>query len=614
MPFGAQLGTQGVEFRLWAPSASRVDLLLEDAAQPQVRPMSECGQGWFARTEPDARAGTRYRFRIDAAFDVPDPASRWNDTDAEGPSVVMDPAAFDWGEEPWTGRPWHEAVIYELHIGAFTPEGSFRATTEKLDHLQSLGVTMLELMPIGDFPGQRGWGYDGVLPFAPDSAYGTPDELKALIRAAHARGLGVVLDVVYNHFGPQGNFLARFAPQFSTPKHSTPWGEAMNFDQGGSATVREFFVHNALYWIEEFQFDGLRLDAVHAIHDQSQVHILTAIARAVRAGPGRTRRVHLIAENHANDAATLGYPRDWDRFDAQWNDDVHHCLHVILSGESAGYYADFARQPQAQLARGLAEGFVFQGEHSEHDGRARGSPSDHLPPTAFVNFLQNHDQIGNRPLGERLIAIAAGEQALRAAVSILLLAPAVPLLFMGEEWGSTVPFPYFCDFNGELAEQVRQGRREEFAGFAKLSGDRGESLPDPTAPDTFESSRLDWSRLHDPEATRWLEFYRRLLGIRRTEIMPLIPEIRSARYAFAGPGTATRVAWSLSDGSNLVLLYNLSAEQTSNPQRSEGRLLYTSAPSAAAQQHLDPWSVIWLHGRRVPERDTGVPVDAAPAR
>jgi malto-oligosyltrehalose trehalohydrolase len=595
MPFGAQVTTQGVEFRLWAPAAHQVDLLLCDAAVPQVRPMLDCGQGWFARTEPEVRAGAHYRFRIDMTLEVPDPASRWNDADAEGASVVVDPARFDWGNERWLGRAWHEAVIYELHIGTFTPEGTFLAAIRRLDHLRSLGVTMLELMPIGDFPGRRGWGYDGVLPFAPDSAYGSPDDLKQLIKAAHARGLGVLLDVVYNHFGPQGNFLASYAPQFSAPAHTTPWGAAMNFDRGGSDTVRQYFIHNALYWIEEFAFDGLRLDAVHAIHDGSAVHFVADLARSVRTGPGRSRPVHLIAENHANDAGMLGTPQSLDRFDAQWNDDVHHCLHVILTGESNGYYGDFAGRSHEQLARALAEGFVFQGELSRHDGCRRGSASAHLPPTAFINFLQNHDQIGNRPRGERLINIVSSPSALRAAAAIVLLAPSIPMLFMGEEWGTDRPFPYFCDFNPELAASVREGRREEFAGLSGLAGGSSDPLPDPTAPETFESARLDWSRLRDVAAAEWLEFHRSLLAIRRAQIMPLIPGIRGANHEVSGAGAPMRVSWSLADGSQLVLLCNLRAQECAPPQRIEGHMLYSSHPLTDTGRAMDPWCVIWLH-------------------
>jgi len=595
MPFGAQVTANGVDFRLWAPAAHQVDLLLYDAQAPTVRPMADRGQGWFASTERDVRAGAHYRFRIDGEFEVPDPASRCNDADAEGASVVIDPASFDWGDELWRGRPWHEAIIYELHVGAFTPEGTFAAAIGRLDHLRALGVTMIELMPIADFPGRRGWGYDGVLAFAPDSAYGSPDDLKQLIEAAHQRGLGVLLDVVYNHFGPQGNFLARYAPQFATAVHSTPWGAAMNFDGAESGTVRKFFVHNALYWIEEFAFDGLRLDAVHAIYDCSDEHFLVELAQALRAGPGSRRPVHLIVENHANDAAILGQPQSRDRFDAQWNDDVHHCLHVILTGETDGYYRDFARLPHEQLGRALAEGFVFQGEPSIHDGRPRGSRSAHLPPTAFVNFLQNHDQIGNRPLGERLVTVAANESALRAAIAIVLLAPSIPMLFMGEEWGATEPFPYFCDFNRELAAKVREGRREEFAGFMQLAGADSEPWPDPTAPGTFESARLDWSKLADAAATDRLEFYRRLVGLRRSHIVPLIPNIRGARHEAGVADGLMQVTWSLADGSELVLLANLRAEHSMTPHRVDGRMLYASHPFTGAHRAMNPWSVIWLH-------------------
>ena len=270
--------------------------------------MHPAGAGWFERVEPQARAGNRYRYRIAGGLEVADPASRCNPEDAEGPSLVIDPSGFDWAPQQWLGRPWHEAVIYELHVGTFTRAGTFRAAIERLDHVVSLGATLIELMPLADFPGRRGWGYDGVLPFAPDSAYGSPDDLKALIRAAHERQLGVLLDVVYNHFGPEANYLPRYAPQFLTAQHRTPWGDAMNFDASGCHEVRDFFVHNALYWLEEFAFDGLRIDAVHAIHDDSKVHILTAIARAVRSGPGATRHVHLIAENEANGAQSAWLP------------------------------------------------------------------------------------------------------------------------------------------------------------------------------------------------------------------------------------------------------------------------------------------------------------------
>jgi maltooligosyltrehalose trehalohydrolase len=595
MPFGAQVMPAGVRFRLWAPAARSVELLLYGLAVPVAEPMRASAGGWFERIEPAARAGTRYRFRIDGELEVADPASRCNPKDADGPSLVVDPATFDWGPQQWRGRPWHEAVIYEIHVGSFTTAGTFRAAIERLDHLVSLGVTLLELMPLADFPGERGWGYDGVLPFAPDSAYGSPDDLKALIRAAHERQLGVLLDVVYNHFGPEANFLPRYAPQFLTAQHRTPWGDAMNFDAAGSPEVRDFFVHNALYWLEEFAFDGLRVDAVHAIHDESEVHILTAIARAVRDGPGATRYVHLIAENAANEAQRLGYPQVRERFDAQWNDDVHHCLHVLLTGETEGYYTDFGQQPANQLARALAEGFVFQGEYSRHDQGARGSVSTHLPPTAFVNFLQNHDQIGNRPLGDRLASLVASQAALRAAVAIVLLGPAIPMLFMGEEWGAREAFAYFCDFKPELAAKVRAGRAQEFSGFAQLKGGEGTSVPDAAAASTFESARLYWGQLEDPGSAETLAFYKRLLALRRAEIAPRIPLIRASHYVGGGAGSASRVSWTLEDGSELLLIFNLSARRVPAPGRNEGRVLYATSGAGTPPSALEAWSVLWLH-------------------
>ena len=594
MPFGAQVMPVGVRFRLWAPAARYVELLLYGPAGVIAQPMNPAEAGWFERIEPQARAGSRYRYRIDGELEVADPASRYNPEDTEGPSLVIDPSGFDWGPQQWRGRPWHEAVIYELHVGTFTRAGTFRAAIERLDHVASLGVTLIELMPIADFPGRRGWGYDGVLPFAPDSAYGSPEDLKALIRAAHERQLGVLLDVVYNHFGPEANYLPRYAPQFLTAQHRTPWGDAMNFDASGCPEVREFFVHNALYWLEEFAFDGLRVDAVHAIRDDSEVHILTAIARAVRSGPGATRHVHLIAENAANEAQLLGYPQEPERFDAQWNDDLHHCLHVLLTGETEGYYTDFAQQPANQLARALAEGFVFQGEYSQHAQALRGSVSNHLAPTAFVNFLQNHDQIGNRPLGERLPSLVLDQAALRAAVAILLLAPAIPMLFMGEEWGAAEPFAYFCDFKPDLASKVRAGRAQEFAGFARLKGSEGKTVPDAAAPATFEAARLFWGQLEDPSSARWFGYYQHLLALRRAEIVPRIPLIRASDFVGGGLESTSRVSWSLADGSTLVLLFNLSGRRLAVPGRNDGRVLYATGPVDGLPEALEPWSVLWL--------------------
>jgi len=404
MRFGAELTADGrIRFGLWAPKHERIDIELTSESVPTaVSSMEPQSNGWHSFVTDRAKAGTLYRFVLPDGTAVPDPASRFQPLDVHGPSEVIDPDSYQWRDQAWRGRPWHEAVIYELHIGTFTIAGSYQAARDQLDHLVRLGVTAIELMPLADFPGARNWGYDGVLPFAPDGSYGRPEELKAFIDAAHERGLMVLLDVVYNHFGPEGNYLSAYAPQFFNARHETPWGAAVNFDAEGSEVVREFVIHNALYWLEEFHFDGLRLDAVHAIQDDSAVHILKELARRVHAAP-LGRPVHLILENEHNEASRLR--RTDSGFDAQWNDDVHHVLHVAASGESEGYYADYLGDGE-KLARALAQGFAYQGELMPYRGSARGEPSVDLPPEAFVAFIQNHDQVGNRALGDRLGAIA----------------------------------------------------------------------------------------------------------------------------------------------------------------------------------------------------------------
>jgi maltooligosyltrehalose trehalohydrolase len=603
MPFGAEVKNEGVRFRLWAPAAQRVELALADA-DARCIDMPACGGGWFELTTAAARAGSRYRFRIDGALLVPDPASRFNPEDVDGPSMVIDPRTFAWSDAAWHGRPWHEAVVYELHTGTFSPEGTFAGITSRLDRLAELGVTTLELMPIAEFPGRRSWGYDGVLPFAPDSVYGTPDALKALVDAAHQRGLAVMLDVVYNHFGPQGNYLHAYAPQFFTERHHTPWGAAINFDGPHSRTVRDFYIHNARYWLQEYHLDGLRFDAVHAICDDSTPHILEEIAHTLRSGPGRERSIYLVLENGRNQARYLGREGAHDRFDAQWNDDEHHCLHVILTGETDGYYADYAAHAHALLCRCLAEGFAYQGERSQHEGAARGEPSRHLPPTAFVPFLQNHDQIGNRARGERLCHIVHNEAALRAAVALLLLAPSPPLLFMGEEWCAAQPFPYFCDFEPELAAKVREGRQREFARFAAFGTGAPElDIPDPCASSTFESARLQWEDRSKPERAAWLDLYRRLLTVRQRDIIPLIPCIGSSRCVKLNDAAAFAVDWVLDDGATLHLITNLTSEAAPGARRAAdraflaGRVIFATHPDiegAIAKKELAPWSVTWL--------------------
>jgi malto-oligosyltrehalose trehalohydrolase len=598
MPFGAELTEHGVRFRLWAPGARRVDLVLNPGGERRTIPMQAEAAGWYQTLSRDAEDGALYRFRIDDEVEVADPASRFNPQDAEGPSAVVDPCGFSWPDGAWRGRPWHEAVVYELHVGTFTAAGTFAGIVPRLDYLAQLGITVLELMPIADFPGKRGWGYDGVLPYAPDSAYGTPQDLKALIAAAHALGLAVMLDVVYNHFGPQGNYLYRYAPDFFTDRHRTPWGAAINFDGASSRTVREFFIHNALYWLEEYHFDGLRFDAVHAMIDESPVHFIAEMAQRVRAGPGRERPVYLVLENHANEAHLLGAPGARATHDAQWNDDMHHCLHVILTAETDGYYADFAEEPQELLCRALAEGFAYQGEPSRYaEGKPRGEKSARLPPTAFVPFLQNHDQIGNRAYGDRLAALVKNAAALRAAIALLLLAPQPPMLFMGEEWGALEPFPYFCDMNSELTVQIREGRRREFARFAKF-GD-AHDLPDPASTQTFASARLDWTQRDTAAHADWLEEYRRLLAIRHRDIVPLIPRIRSGACSTPAAHGAFAVEWSTEDGAALRVLANLTPTPAAAPivAGAAGRVLFATHAAvreAFANAQLAPWSVTWL--------------------
>jgi maltooligosyltrehalose trehalohydrolase len=600
MPFGAEFTDDGrVRFRLWAPGARRVDLSLDDGkGVAQVLPMTRLDDSYYEVITEKARAGSLYRYRINGENEVPDPASRRNPGDVHGPSQVVDPTDFNWTDDGWHSRPWHEAVVYELHVGTFSPEGTFAGAQARLDHLVELGINVIELMPIADFPGKRGWGYDGVLQFAPESAYGTPNELKSFIAEAHKRGIAVMLDVVYNHFGPEGNYLGMYAPQFFTSRHHTPWGEAINFDGEHAGPVREFFINNTLYWLEEYHFDGLRFDAVHAIMDDSKKHIMTEIAESARAYAGGDRNIYLVLENGANQARFLGAPGRSSKYDAQWDDDVHHCLHTILTGEKDGYYSDYAEQPHAKLCRSLAEGFVYQGEHSDYEKKPRGEPSAHLPPTAFVIFLQNHDQIGNRALGERLGHIVKNEQALRAATAVLLLAPSPPMLFMGEEWNAPEPFPYFCDFEQELATKVREGRKKEFAHFERFHDPaHSDRLPDPTIASTMKSACLDWSKLTMPAHEDWLDLYRRLLMIRQRDIVPLVPEIRFGACSELEAGAAFAVDWALSEGSVLHLIANLADEPARLVGRTAGRLIYATHPNirqTVTKNELAPWSVTWL--------------------
>ncbi len=558
MPFGAEaMAGGGVRFRLWAPGAKRVDLSLGT----RIVPMAPQPDGWYEHVEPQAGPGTRYRYRIDGELLVPDPASRFQPEDVDGPSEVVDPRAYKWAAHAWSGRPWTEAVIYELHVGAFTPEGTYAAAAKKLKALVDLGVTALELMPLADFAGKRNWGYDGVLPYAPDSVYGRPEELKALIDAAHGLGLMVLLDVVYNHFGPKGNYLPRYAPQFFTDRHQTPWGAAIDFSND---FVRKFFVHNVRYWLEEYRFDGLRFDAVHAIIDESPRHILDEICASVPAGK------HLVLENDANQARFIGP----GKYTAQWNDDSHHGYHVLATGESDGYYVAYADAPAKHLARCLAEGFAYQGEESPFSKEPRGEPSAHLPPSCFVDFLQNHDQIGNRAFGERLTQLSE-ERKLKTLSAIQLLAPSPPLLFMGEEWGCQQPFLFFCDFEGELGEAVRKGRREEFSRFASVRN----SIPDPLAESTFRQCVLDWTK----RDAGWLSHYKKLLQLRARAIAPR--RFGPGQYRLLGE-RAFEVKWT-----GLTLIANCGDQKVAVKDAPREAALWSNGKPGEA------WTVNWWTGK-----------------
>ena len=589
MPFGSHVSSDGVRFRLYAPAASRVEVVLDPGAREQRSPLQALGGGWFEATLAGARAGTRYAFVLDGAESrVPDPASRFQPDGVHGASEVVDPLSFAWPDDAWQGRPWNEHVFYELHLGTFTPQGSYAAAREKLGHLAELGITAVELMPLAEVPGARNWGYDGVLPYAPTRNYGRPDELKAFVADAHRRGLAVYLDVVYNHFGPEGNYLHGYAPTFYTERHVTPWGAAIDVEATDRDDVRAYFIENALYWTQEYRFDGLRFDAVHAIYDGADRHFLRELARTV--GERSDRPVHLVLENERNEAPLLEAG-----FRAQWDDDEHHVMHVLATNEKDGYYADYAKNTIARFGRTLTQGFAYQGEFSEHAAKLRGTPSAALPLGDFVTFLQNHDQIGNRPFGDRITAIAP-DAAIRAMVATFLLAPSPPLLFMGEEWGASTPFQFFCDFEPELAKAVTEGRRNEFGSFAAFSDPRQrDRIPDPSAVETFERSKLAWDeRVREPHSS-WLEYYRRLLAIRRAQIAPRIVDVTGSDASFETLGACGLGArFRLRDGTTLVLEANFGdSGQAGFRCVASGRVVFATHDPTYPGNIAPPWSVRW---------------------
>lgn len=586
LPFGAELtDSNRTRFRLWAPDQRHVRLIIPGLSPITLRREDD---GWF-EGEVYCGAGTLYQYRLDDDLLVPDPASRLQAGDVHDPSVVCDPREFRWYHTDWRGRPWHEMVIYELHVGCV---GGFERAAKQLPELAELGITAIELMPIADFPGTRNWGYDGVLPFAPDTCYGSPAQLKQLIDTAHGLGLCVYLDVVYNHFGPDGNYLPRYASPFFDTHKTSPWGAAIDFSQ---PAVRDFFIENVLYWLLEYRFDGLRFDAAHWIGDAGWLDAMAAVVRA-RVEPGR--HIHLMLENEHNHADHLE-----QGFDAQWNDDAHNALHVLLTGECDSYYRHFAHTPAAQLARCLGEGFAFQGEVVATAGavpnatftaakttaastpQTRGTPSAHLPPHAFIFFLQNHDQIGNRAFGERLITLIAPDD-LRAAVTLQLLTPHIPLIFMGEEWGARSPFLFFTDFHSQLARDVRDGRRREFAEQSAFTDTQlREKISDPNAVLTFTSSIPDRNERHLAAHREVLALYRQLLALRRRFITPALKGCRSVGTRAAN-SHAVRASWRLGNGSVLTINANFGRSEIhldTPPEADAGELLFDSRTLAPTE-------------------------------
>jgi maltooligosyltrehalose trehalohydrolase len=510
--FGALPAGVHTTFRVWAPAAQSVTLHLEWSGQQATHEMRREGTGLFSATIDGVSAGALYRYAIDGGEPMPDPASRFQPFGVHGPSEVIDPAAYEWTDRHWSGLDPDRAVIYELHVGTFTPAGTFARAAERLPYLRDLGVTLVQLMPVADFAGERNWGYDGVNLFAPSRAYGRPEDLRAFVNAAHEAGLAVMLDVVYNHLGPDGAYLFAFAPTYFSSRHQSAWGQSINLDGPDSAMVRRFILDNARHWLAEYHMDGLRLDATHALTDESKRHIVEDIVETARhVSP---RPVMVVAEDHRNDARMV---REQDRggwgLDGVWADDFHHIVRRILAGDHEGYYEDF-RASVADLARTLQQGWFFTGQHSKHLGGPRGTNPAGIPLRKFIICLQNHDQIGNRAFGDRLHH-AIDLAAYRAASALLLLSPETPLLFMGQEWAASTPFRYFTDHVPDLGEKIVKGRRHEFETFFHFRDPATrERIPSPQAPDTFESSRLAWSeREREPHAGIW-RLYRRCLDLR----------------------------------------------------------------------------------------------------
>ncbi|MBM7125066.1 malto-oligosyltrehalose trehalohydrolase [Dyella flava] len=564
--YGARLlDNDLVRFCLWAPDAKSVDVVIGNSVHPML-PDSDGNYSLVVTAE----AGTRYNYLIDGKHRVPDPASRAQPAGVHCSSLVVDPLDYAWQQNAWQGMPWHTAVICEIHVGAM---GGFDGVRRALPGLADCGYTLIELMPIGSFEGERNWGYDGVLPYAPDASYGSPASLKAMIDEAHRLGMAVMLDVVYNHFGPAGNYLPHYASLFFRHDVQTPWGATIDFRR---PQVARYFIDNALMWLHEYRFDGLRLDAVHTIKPSSFLDELSVV---VHASCPPERQVFLVVENEDNRASLLR-----EHYNAQWNDDGHNALHVMLTNEREGYYADFHPDPTASMARVLSEGFVFQGQ-PDRRGIRRGESGHGLSPTSFVLFLQNHDQIGNRPLGERMASLVA-EDDLRAALVLIALCPMVPLFFMGEEWGCQSPFFYFTDYQDELAEQVREGRRKEFAHFSGFTDrERRQRIPDPNALGTFEASV---PRVENPALARiWKRWFGHLLYLRKAHLISRLEHSRAIGCTVLAD-RALVARWRLADGCIWEIALNVSSRDVPWSRAADTETIWIEPQDALRQPEVLP--------------------------
>ncbi|MDP9349313.1 MAG: malto-oligosyltrehalose trehalohydrolase [Gemmatimonadota bacterium] len=599
----------GVAVRVWAPEHRTVEVVVYGPNEESLHPLAPEGDGYFSAVVEGLRPGARYRYRLDEGDTFPDPASRSQPEGVHGPSEVVDPAAFRWTDDGWRGIPLEEMVIYELHVGTATPEGTFDSLIERLDHVVELGATAVEIMPVAEFSGKHNWGYDGVDLYAPSSAYGGPEGLRRLVDAAHARGLAVILDVVYNHFGPEGNYLyAVTGGRFFTDRHKTPWGDAINYDGEGSRAVRDFVVRNAVHWAEEYHMDGLRLDATHAIIDDSPVHVLTEVVERVRATLPRERHFVFIAEDERNERRLITPVEEGGvGIDGVWADDFHHQMRRLTAGDSESYFADFSGTTE-DVAATLRKGWFYEGQLSRNHGARRGAPAEGLAPPKFVHHIQNHDQVGNRAMGDRL-SDAVPLPVYRAASALLLLSPYTPMLWMGQEWAASTPFQYFTDHPAELGKLVTEGRREEFGKFSAFSDpEMREKIPDPQSPETFRRSKLRWEEVAEAPHAGILALYRELLMLRCTH--PALRERARESFTAAAFGEQVLVLRrSAPDGSALLLVCSLgegarlelSGQETRPPVGPGWELLLSTEEGRFGGEegevaHLSPDGVLELRG------------------